>query len=319
MRVAFAGTPGFALPALRALGARYGIVGVLTQPDRPAGRGRALAASPVKQHALAQGWPVLQPPTLRAPEAVGAIAAWQPDVLVVVAYGLILPQPVLDLPCLGCLNIHGSLLPRWRGAAPIQRAILAGDAVTGVSIMRMEAGLDTGPVLLMRRVPIGPRSTYGELHDLLAGAGAGALLEVLDALEAGRARGLPQPADGVTYAAKIDKAETRIDWRQSAVAIDRQVRAFHPTPVATTLLRGEPLRIQRAHPAAADVGVAAGVMSAPGAKTVPGAILGVARDGLRVACGSGALVLEVLQRAGRRPVSASEFARGLDVNGAVLE
>jgi methionyl-tRNA formyltransferase len=248
MRIAFAGTPGFALPPLRALASRHTIVGVLTQPDRPAGRGRALTASPVKLEAAAHGWPLAQPASLKSEEERAALRAWQPDVLVVVAYGLILPQAALDIPRHGCINVHASLLPRWRGAAPIQRAILAGDADSGVSIMRMEAGLDTGPVYAVRRVPIGERMTGGELHDALADEGAGALLEVLDAIEAGTAQAVPQPTAGVTYAAKIDKAEARIDWARSAIEIDRQVRAFNPWPIAETRFAGEQLRILRARP-----------------------------------------------------------------------
>lgn len=309
MRIAFAGTPGFAVPPLRALAARHSIVGVLTQPDRPAGRGQALAASAVKREAAAHGWPVAQPASLRAPGDRAALEAWRPDVLVVVAYGLILPQAVLDLPRFGCLNVHASLLPRWRGAAPIQRAILAGDAESGVAIMRMEAGLDTGPVYETRRLPIGPRMTAGELHDALADLGAEALLAVLEAIEAGTARATPQATDGITYAKKIDKAEALIDWGASAAAIDRQVRAFHPWPIAETRFRGEQLRIVRAQPAA---------KAGPGASGVPGTVLGVDAAGVRVACGSGVLVLETVQRPGRRPVSAFDFALGATLEGAVL-
>ncbi len=308
MRVAFAGTPGFAVPPLRALAARHTIVGVLTQPDRPAGRGRALTASAVKHEALGHGWPISQPASLRAAEDRAALAAWQPDVLVVVAYGLILPQVVLDLPRHGCVNVHASLLPRWRGAAPIQRALLAGDTVTGVSIMRMEAGLDTGPVFEMRRVAIAPHMTAGELHDELAALGAAALIDVLAAMETGTARALPQPADGVTYAAKVAKAEARIDWRVSATEIDRQVRAFNPWPVAETRFDGEPLRVLRARidPASR------------AAQAAPGTVLGVDAAGVRVACGAGVLVLESVQRAGRRPVAAFDFALGVSLEGAVL-
>jgi len=319
VRVAFAGTPGFALPPLRALGARHTIVGVLTQPDRPAGRGRALTASPVKLEAEARGWPLAQPVALKSEEDRAVLRAWQPDVLVVVAYGLILPQAALDIPRHGCINVHASLLPRWRGAAPIQRAILAGDADSGVSIMRMEAGLDTGPVYAMRRVPIGARMTGGELHDALAAEGADALLAVLEAIEAGTARAVPQPAAGVTYAAKIDKAEARIDWGRGASEIDRQVRAFNPWPIAETRCAGEPLRILRAQPEAGmgaardDAGRAAAGGDAP-----PGTVLGTGAQGIRVACGSGVLVIESVQRPGRRPVPAADFAHAVSLEGVVL-
>ncbi len=307
MRIAFAGTPGFALPPLRALATRHEIVGVLTQPDRPAGRGRALTASPVKAEALARGWPLAQPASLKGEADRAALAALQPDLLVVVAYGLILPQAVLDLPRRGCVNVHASLLPRWRGAAPIQRAILAGDAESGVAIMRMEAGLDTGAVYATRRVPIGPRMTAGELHDVLADEGAAALLEVIDSIAAGTACATPQPTDGVTYAAKIGKAEARIDWKRSAAEIDRQVRAFDPWPIAETLYSGEQLRVLRARP-----------REEAGARAAPGTVLGADASGLAVACGQGVLTLETVQRPGRRPVSAFDFARAASPEGVVL-
>src|SRR5689334_11836317 len=242
LRIAFAGTPHFALPALRALlASQHRVVGVLTQPDRPAGRGRELRASPVKLLAQEAQLPIGQPATLKTPEGRAILHEWSPDLLVVVAYGLILPQAVLDRPRLGCLNIHGSLLPRWRGAAPIQRAILAGDAETGVCIMQMEAGLDTGPVLIERRHPIGMHDTAGDLHDALAELGAAALLEAVEALVAGTVVMRPQPAEGVTYAAKLEKSEAAIDWTRDAAQIDRQVRAFNPWPVAETAYAGETL------------------------------------------------------------------------------
>ena len=307
LRIAFAGTPGFALPPLEALArSRHTLVGVLTQPDRPAGRGRQLAMSPVKQCALEHGWPIDQPVTLRTPEGRAMLESWRADVLVVVAYGLILPQVALDLPRLGCLNIHGSLLPRWRGAAPIQRAILAGDAETGVAIMRMEAGLDTGPVLLARRLPITDDATSAQLHDQLAALGAAALLEALDLIETGRATFSPQPEEGVTYAAKIEKAEARMDFRRSALELDRQVRAFNPWPIAETTFAGEVLRVHRARALAEDTGA------------VPGTVLGLGAEGLRVAAGQGVLALQQLQRSGRKPVTAREFCNGLDLTGQVL-
>jgi methionyl-tRNA formyltransferase len=308
LRIAYAGTPQFALPALRALlGSRHGLVGVLTQPDRPAGRGQHLRASPVKLLAAEHRLPVAQPQNLKTPESRAELARWAPDVLVVVAYGLILPPPVLALPRLGCVNIHGSLLPRWRGAAPIQRAILAGDAETGVSIMQLEAGLDTGPVLLERRRPIGMHETAGDLHDALAELGAAALIEALDGLAAGTLKARAQPSAGVTYAAKIEKAEARLDWGASAIQLDRKVRAFNPWPVAETLLAGEHLRVLRARvaePASTDA--------------APGTLLGIAEDGLRVACGEGVLSIGELQRAGKRPVSARDFANAVRLDGLRL-
>ena len=300
LRVAFAGTPQFAVPALLALlSSRHCVVGVLTQPDRPQGRGRHPAPSPVKQVALAHGRDVLQPQSLRTPEALQAVAALLPDVMVVVAFGQILPPEILGLPRLGCLNIHGSLLPRWRGAAPIQRAILAGDTLTGVTIMQLDAGLDTGGILAMDSVPIGARDNSATLHDLLATRGAQALLGVLDDLGAAGRPARAQPDAGVTYAPKITKAEAGIDWQHAAVAISRQVRAFNPWPVAQTLFAGEPLRIHDAWVPPQDAG------SDPAG--APGTWLGTAGDALRVACGSGALHVTQLQRAGRRVVAAREF------------
>jgi len=305
LRIAFAGTPGFALPALRALlQSAHRVVGVLTQPDRPAGRGRELRASPVKLLALEAALPLSQPATLRSPEGRAALASWTPDLLVVVAYGLILPREVLALPRLGCLNIHGSLLPRWRGAAPIQRALLAGDTETGVTIMQLDEGLDTGPTLLERRHPIGPRDTAGTVHDALAELGAAALLEAIQGLVSGVLVPKAQPVEGVSYAAKIDKAEARIDWSASARQVDRQVRAFNPWPVAETKLENESVRVLRAC-----------VADAVAADALPGCVLGLADDGLRVACGEGVLALQELQRAGKRPVSARDFANAVRIAG----
>jgi methionyl-tRNA formyltransferase len=298
LRVVYAGTPEFAVPALDALvGSRHAVVGIYTQPDRPAGRGRALTASPVKRRALELGLPVHQPATLRDPAAVPALAALAPDVLVVAAYGLILPVAILDLPRLGGVNVHASLLPRWRGAAPIQRALLAGDAETGVCIMRMEAGLDTGPVYAREAFPIGPRDTAAALHDRLAALGARLLVPVLDALDDGRAHATPQPAAGVTYAKKLEKREARLDWTASAVELDRAVRAFDPWPVAETLLDGEQLRVHAAEPReGGDPGVA------------PGTILAAGAEGIDVQTGEGVLRLTRVQPAGRKVVAAREFA-----------
>ena len=307
LRIAFAGTPQFALPALRALlGSAHRVVGVLTQPDRPAGRGRELRASPVKLLALDAGLPLAQPPTVKTPESRVELVSWAPDVLVVVAYGLILPPAVLTLPRLGCVNIHGSLLPRWRGAAPIQRAILAGDVETGVTIMQLDEGLDTGPTLLERHRHIGTHDTAGDLHDALAELGAAALLEAIDGLAAGTLKARPQPATGANYAPKIDKAEARLDWTASAVELDRRVRAFNPWPVAETRFAGEPLRVLRAS-------VAEGTGAA--GEATPGTLLGIGDDGLRVACGEGVLAVGEVQRAGKRPVSARDFANAVRLDG----
>jgi methionyl-tRNA formyltransferase len=309
--VAFAGTPDFAVPALSGLlGSRHQLVGVLTQPDRPKGRGRQLAASPVKLAAQAGGLPISQPITLKKEADRADLAGWLPDVLVVVAYGLILPRAALDIPRLGCVNIHASLLPRWRGAAPIQRAILAGDALSGVTIMRMDVGLDTGPMYLQRPIKLAPDETGGSLHDRLAAEGGSALLEVLDDLASETARSTPQPEDGVTYAAKIDKAEALIDWRRGAVEIERQVRAFKPWPIAETRLEGEQLRIYGARAHLTDDSSLSALE--------PGKITEIRDDAIVVACGAGTLALTELQRPGRRPVSARDFANGLALAGRRL-
>jgi methionyl-tRNA formyltransferase len=309
LRIAFAGTPQFALPALRALlSSRHQVVGVLTQPDRPAGRGRELRASPIKLLALEHHLPVAQPASLKTAEGRAALHGWSPDLLVVVAYGLILPPAVLMLPRMGCLNIHGSVLPRWRGAAPIQRAVLAGDAETGITIMQLDEGLDTGPVLLERRRPIGLHDTAGDLHDALAELGAAALLEAIEGLASGELLPRAQSSEGVSYAAKIDKAEARIDWADTAMQVDRKIRAFNPWPVAETRLAGEGLRLLRAS-----------VADAVGREASPGTVLGLADDGLRVACGEGVLAVSELQRAGKRPVSARDFANAVRLAGLRFE
>jgi len=308
LRIAFAGTPEFAVPTLRALAdSGHALVGVLTQPDRPAGRGRELRASPVKQLALMLGVPVAQPARLKSPAEQAALEAWQPEVLIVAAYGLILPPAVLSLPRLGCINVHASLLPRWRGAAPIQRAILAGDVSSGVTIMQMDAGLDTGAILLQQPLAIGTAMSAAELQAALAQQGAALLMEALDRLRAGRLAAQAQPEEGATYAAKISKAEARIDWQADAGQLARQVRAFNPWPVAHTLWRGEPLRIWEAQE----------TDSAPAA--APGEILQLERDRLLVSCGTGVLAIGRLQQAGRRIVSAREFASGQDLAGARFE
>jgi methionyl-tRNA formyltransferase len=307
LRVAFAGTPDFAVPALAAIAAsRHPVVAVYTQPDRPAGRGLQRAESPVKQRARALGLPIEQPSTLKDPAAAARLAAFRPDVMVVVAYGLLLPQAILDVPRLGCLNIHASLLPRWRGAAPIQRALLAGDSETGVCLMRMEAGLDTGPVMARERVPIGPADTGGTLHDRLAELGGRMIVPGLDALAAGRATFEPQDSAGATYARKLDKAEARIQWERPAAEIERQIRAFDPWPVAETRLGGQQLRIWRARVEPASGGAA------------PGTVLAARADGIPVMTGRDALVIERLQLPGKRPVDARDFANARNLTGAVL-
>lgn len=307
LRVAFAGTPAFAVPALRALAQTHSVVGVLTQPDRPAGRGRALTASAVKQAALETGLPVTQPLKLRGMDSQLEQTLtllrewWQPDVMVVVAYGLILPREVLALPRLGCLNIHASLLPRWRGAAPIQRAILAGDAETGVAIMQMDEGLDTGAVVAETRVAIGAETTSGALHDQLAQLGAQQILLALEAAAQGMLVAQPQPAQGISYAEKLSKAEARIDWQEGAEAIDRRIRAFNPWPTAETSIDGETVKLWRSR---------RGLGAAP-AGAVPGTLLGLAGDALEVACGEGVVQLLELQRAGRKAVGARDFCNAL--------
>jgi len=302
LRVAFAGTPAFALPPMAALQDAHELVGVLTQPDRPSGRGRILTPTPIKVAATGYGVPILQPQRLRTDEELGptlaALQEWRPDVLVVVAYGLILPQAMLDFPRMGALNIHASLLPRWRGAAPIQRAILAGDLVTGISIMQMDAGLDTGDVVLESPIPIAPPTVAGELHDQLAALGAEQILIALEGLASGTLKPRPQPATGVTYAAKLSKGESVVDWNESAMQLDRQVRAFNPWPVATTSLHGKPVQLLRSR-------VAPTRPSAPPAR--PGLVLGLSGDSIEVACGQGILQVLQLQRAGRSAVTAHEF------------
>ena len=298
MRIAFAGTPAFAAVALQALAdARFDIALVLTQPDRPAGRGLRESASAVKQLALRRGLPVAQPQTLRNEEILVQLRASAAQAMVVAAYGLILPSAVLDLFPAGCINIHASLLPRWRGAAPIQRAILAGDRETGISIMGMEQGLDTGPVYLVRTVPILPDDSAGSLHDRLAALGARCIVEALPRIATGELAPVPQPTDGISYARKITKPEAAIDWRLDAVEVDRQVRAFNPAPGAFGLLRNETVKIWRAF--AGDLGQGA-----------PGEILGCGAEGIDVACGKGMLKITELQRAGGRRLSAAEFLRG---------
>ncbi len=297
LRVVFAGTPEFAVPcfdACRASGAE--VVAAYTQPDRPAGRGRKLAASPVKEAALAAGVPVEQPESFKAQADRDRLSAYAPDLMVVVAYGLILPRKVLAIPALGCWNVHASLLPRWRGAAPIQRAILAGDAESGVDLMQMEAGLDTGPVLVERRTPIAADDTGGSLHDRLAALGAEALAEGLRRTMAGEVLSArAQDDEGVAYAHKLDKAEARLDFTQPADALERKVRAFDPWPVAEAEVAGERLRIWSAR----------AIDGTPGSP--PGEVLRASRDGIDIACAQGALRLLAVQRAGGRRIGAADY------------
>ena len=294
MRIVFAGTPEFAAQHLRALlEAGRQVVAVYTQPDRPAGRGQKLMPSPVKQLAMTHNIPVYQPQTLRDPAAQAELAALQPDLMVVVAYGLILPQAVLDTPRLGCINSHASLLPRWRGAAPIQRAVEAGDAESGVTVMQMEAGLDTGPMLLKVTTPISAEDTGGTLHDRLAELGARAIVEAVDGLEAGTLKGQAQDDALACYAHKLSKDEARLDWSRPAVDLERQIRALHPWPICHSGLSGEAVKVHAAQ-------------LADGSGT-PGTILDAGKDGLRVACGQGALLLTRLQLPGGKPLAFSDL------------
>ncbi len=306
-RVLFAGTPEFALASLRALiDAGIAPLAVLTQPDRPAGRGKRLTQSPVKQFAIARGIEVLQPATLKDPDEAARVAAFEPDILVVAAYGLIFPQDVLDIPTQGCLNVHASLLPRWRGAAPIQAAILAGDRETGVSLMGMTAGLDCGPVYAEEALTIGPEETAGELHDRLAALGGNLLVRHFAAIVGGTLQAVEQDEAGATYAGKISKQDARLDWRQPANALHRQVRAFNPVPGAFFLLDDMPVKCW-----------SASVVDGPG-DADPGQVLAADRDGIVVACGNDALCLESLQRPGKRPVTAREFAGAVPMAGRHL-
>ncbi|MDH0336103.1 methionyl-tRNA formyltransferase [Metapseudomonas otitidis] len=294
LRLVFAGTPEFAAEHLKALlDTPHQIVAVYTQPDRPAGRGQKLMPSPVKQLALQHGLPVLQPPTLRDPAAQEELRALAPDLMVVVAYGLILPQVVLDIPRLGCINSHASLLPRWRGAAPIQRAVQAGDAESGVTVMQMEAGLDTGPMLLKVTTPITAGDTGGSLHDRLAQLGPQAVVQAIAGLAAGTLQGEVQDDALATYAHKLNKDEARIDWSRPADELERLVRAFNPWPICHSTLDGQPLKVLAAEPAEG--------------RGQPGQILDASKDGLTVACGEGALRLTRLQLPGGKPLAFADL------------
>lgn len=303
MKLVFAGTPEFAVPALDALHtAGHDIVAAFTQPDRPAGRGRKLQASPVALRAEALGIPVHKPPKLHA-EAQDVLRALAPEVMVVVAYGLLLPQAVLDIPQHGCLNIHGSILPRWRGAAPIARAVEAGDTETGITIMRMDAGLDTGPMLLLERMALPPTMTAAGLHDALAPLGGRLIVEALARMARGDLPEQAQPAEGVTYARKLSKEEARVDWSQPAEVLARRVRAFNPAPVAWSELDGERIRLWNA-------------LAEPASRAAePGTVLRLDNEVLRIACGEGVLRVTELQRPGGKQLPAGALAQGWPVQG----
>jgi methionyl-tRNA formyltransferase len=297
LRLVFMGTAEFAVPSLAALAAGpHELVAVYSQPARPAGRGLAARPSPVARTAERLGLPLRCPESLRESETQAAFAALNADLAVVAAYGLILPRPILDAPRLGCINLHASLLPRWRGAAPIQRALLAGDREPGITIIQLEPALDSGPILAMERIPIGPASTAASLHDELAQLAATMVGPIVDELAGGRARPQPQPAEGVTYAGKLDKAEGRLDWQQPAAALERQLRALDPWPGCWTEFRGQRLR------------VLAGEVTA--GRGLPGEVLD---ERLTIACGEDALRLTRLQRAGGRPLASIEFLRGFEL------
>ena len=290
MKIIFMGTPEFSVPILKALSQHHEIIAVYCQPPRPAGRGKADRASPVQHCAEALGLPVFHPVSLRTAEAQHAFAALEADLAVVVAYGLILPQAVLDQPRLGCLNIHASLLPRWRGAAPIHRAIMAGDTETGISIMQMEAGLDTGPVLAREATAIGAEETTADLQDRLSMLGAKLITATIDLLPL---EAIPQSEQGVTYASKIDKAEARVDWSKPAALVDRQIRGLSPFPGAWCEVNGERIKLLRSR------------------ATTGSGVVGQVLNGLRIACGDGAVEITLAQREGKRPMSAADILNGL--------
>lgn len=311
MKLAFAGTPEFARVALTALhAAGFDIALVLTQPDRPAGRGQQLQPSAVKSWSVAQGLAVIQPQGLRldgryaadAHTALAALQSVQPDVMVVAAYGLILPEWALALPRLGCLNIHASLLPRWRGAAPIHRSIEAGDARTGITVMQMDSGLDTGPMLLAEPMDIGDGDTTGSLHDRLAPLGGRLIVEALELAACGGLQATPQPTDGVTYAKKVDKAEAAVDWHLDADTIARRIRAFNPAPGAVARLRGEVVKLWNAQ-----------ALPAAQPAVAPGVVTSASAAGISVACGTGAVMLSELQRPGGKRLNAAQFLQGQSV------
>ncbi|HEC07885.1 MAG TPA: methionyl-tRNA formyltransferase [Thiolapillus brandeum] len=306
LRIVFAGTPDFSVPPLQALlKSAHDVVAVYTQPDRPSGRGRKLLPGPVKSQALDAGIPVHQPTSLKDEAEVQILRELQPDLMVVVAYGLLLPESVLGVPRLGCVNIHASILPRWRGAAPIQRAIQAGDAESGVSIMRMDKGLDTGPVYLTRIIPLAADETGGSLHDRLSQLGAQALMEALPGIADGSLQPVVQEEAEATYAAKLEKKEAQIDWNRPAEEIERQVRAFNPWPVAFTPYENANLRIWNAH-------------AIDGMTAEPGTVMSATREGVDVSTGKGLLRITRLQMPGKRAMDAQDFINSQHIQGMLL-
>lgn len=301
MKIIFAGTPQFAASALSALLNEHQVIAALTQPDRPSGRGMQLTSSPVKDLAIQNGLTVLQPTTLKTEEAQQAIIALNADIMVVAAYGLILPKEVLQIPRLGCLNIHASLLPRWRGAAPIQRAILAGDTETGITIMQMDEGLDTGDMLLKKVCPVTPNDTAETLHDKLALLGAQAIKEVLQKLEHSTLEPERQNAQLATYATKLTKVEAQLDWRLTAEQLERAVRGYFPFPIAHTVIKGIPIKVLRAS-------------LKDGKAEIPGTVIAVDKEQVLVACGRGVLALEVLQKPGGKVLPVAQFIQGFPIN-----
>ncbi len=312
MNVVFAGTPAFSLPSLEALlvHPNIDVVAVYTQPDRPAGRGKKLTASPVKQLALDHNLKVVQPTSFKSASEIDALARLEPDLIVVSAYGLILPPDVLSIPKLGCINVHASLLPRWRGAAPIQRAIEAGDQITGITLMKMEAGLDTGPMLSRVEIPIAETETGGSLHDKLSAAGGALLSDSLDPILAGTLPAMPQQDQLASYARKLSREETKIDWQQSAACLDRKIRAFNPWPMARTMLRGNGLRLlqTRLEP---DTSENNKPVEGENPLQQAGEILTATRAGIRVKTGRGNLMITHLQKSGGKPMDAQAFLNGV--------
>lgn len=308
LRIIFAGTPDFSVPPLkRLINSEHEVVAVYTQPDRPAGRGRKLTASPVKQTALAHDIPIFQPHSLKDADAQQAIEALAADVMIVVAYGLILPKAVLDMPKYGCFNIHASILPRWRGAAPIQRAIESGDAETGVTIMQMDVGLDTGDMLTVLKTQIEPEDTAQTLHDRLSELGCDAMMTTLSDLQNGQLQPVKQDDSQVTYAEKLNKAEAEIDWQQNAQTLVRKIQAFNPWPVAFTQYQEKPLRLWQAR-----------LVSQPQDENLPGRVLSVDKQGMTVATGKGVLLVTQVQPSGKKAMSAYDFAQARNLAGEVL-